>query len=153
MTNTATTFGKKKRDINALTLIGNTNSSKMKHRQRRQPRGMEERFKELNFKAEMEDHQIINQTSSNVGLKKGRKKKKSSLQLLEIGAEIERLEQEAAAKRAETRLMREQLMEGEAKVEGGLRELSQQRMVNALLFLDNLRDQGLLNLLTRRFLG
>ncbi|OMO65826.1 hypothetical protein CCACVL1_21383 [Corchorus capsularis] len=134
MMNSATTSGKKKKtDIaNALTLIGRkTNSSKMKHRRRRLPRGME-------------DHQIINQTSSNVGPKKGRKKK-SSLHLVEIGAKIERLESEVAAKRAETRIMREQLMEGEAKVEGGLRRLSQQRMVNALLFLENLRDEVRVN--------
>ncbi|XP_022718091.1 uncharacterized protein LOC111276608 isoform X2 [Durio zibethinus] len=134
-----TAGGKKKNDSALAAALPKRKSSKMK----KQRKEMQEGFKRL--KEEMED--ISKEISSSITPKKG------SSSWLEFGAEVEKLEEEVAVKRAETRLLAQQLMEAETKVEASQKKANELRMLNALLFLENQREQSLVNDLTRRFLG
>ncbi|XP_022718092.1 uncharacterized protein LOC111276608 isoform X3 [Durio zibethinus] len=133
-----TAGGKKKNDSALAAALPKRKSSKMKKQ-----REMQEGFKRL--KEEMED--ISKEISSSVTPKKG------SGSWLQFGAEVEKLEEEVAVKRAETRLLRQQVMEAETKLEASEKKATELRMLNALLFLENQREQSLVNDLTRRFLG
>ncbi|XP_022718090.1 uncharacterized protein LOC111276608 isoform X1 [Durio zibethinus] len=134
-----TAGGKKKNDSALAAALPKRKSSKMK----KQRKEMQEGFKRL--KEEMED--ISKEISSSVTPKKG------SGSWLQFGAEVEKLEEEVAVKRAETRLLRQQVMEAETKLEASEKKATELRMLNALLFLENQREQSLVNDLTRRFLG
>ncbi|XP_022718089.1 uncharacterized protein LOC111276607 [Durio zibethinus] len=79
-------------------------------------------------------------------------RKKSNSSWLEFRAEVGKLEEEVAVRRAETSLMRQQLMEAETNLEASRGTVTELRMIKDQLLLENLRDQSLVNDLTRLFL-
>ncbi|OMO60323.1 hypothetical protein CCACVL1_24247 [Corchorus capsularis] len=91
---------------------------------------------------EVNDENPKNVQSSNVGPKKKGKRK------------VERLEKKVAAKKAETILLKQQLMEDKTRIEeASVGVISELRMVNAVLFLKTLLEEELANDLARRILG